>query len=340
MDDSATMRRLIRTGLDGDSRVRVVGEAANAREAREGVKTLNPDVLTLDVEMPGMNGLEFLTRLMRARPMPVLMISSTTTKGSDAALQALALGAVECVEKPRNGPGPMTFAHLAEKIVIAATAQVRARPSARNIARATPRAGTNWAGKLLLIGASTGGVEAIETVLRGFPQDCPPTLIAQHMPENFLASFARRLDSQIAPRVRLARDGQSLCTGEVLLAPGGAHHLVVDRRGTAVRLLAAPKRSGHRPSVDMLFDSAVPHAQTVIAILLTGMGRDGAEQMRALRLAGAHCITQDQASSVVYGMPRVARDIGASDIELPLDRIAAYALGVAGRSAGNRAHAG
>ncbi len=333
VDDSASMRRLIRLGLDSDDRIEIVAEAASAQEARMAIKQHAPDVITLDIEMPGMDGLEFLERIMRARPMPVIMISSMTSAGSQAALRALALGAVDCVEKPRFGMARQTFGDLREKIVIAASARVRGEQQARARPAAPEPLAGDWNGKRILIGASTGGVEAIETVLASFPADCPPTLITQHMPAPFLAGFAARLGGLVAPQVQLARTGDRLRRGHVFIAPGGATHLAIDPGGETLRLLAGPKRTGHRPSVDVLFESAIGDAGRTIAVLLTGMGRDGAEQMKALRQAGAQCIAQDRASSVVYGMPRVACELGAAEAALPLEKIARHVLNLAAEAA-------
>lgn len=322
VDDSASMRRLIRTGIESDPGIRVVGEAANAREAREAVKSLDPDVMTLDVEMPGMSGLEFLTRLMHARPMPVIMFSSVTRKGSESALTALSHGAVECLEKPRFGSAEKTFRHLIDLLLVAASARVGPINSRQEPERDASSSQWQWNGKWILIGSSTGGVEALETVLRNFPQDCPPTLITQHMPAPFLASFAVRLNAAMKPSVRLASDGDRPRRGEVLLAPGNDTHLVFAHDGATLRLVTGPKRSGHRPSVDMMFASAVPFAKRIVAVILTGMGRDGAEAMTTLRAHGAVCIGQDRESSVVYGMPRMAKELGGVDVELPLALIA------------------
>lgn len=321
VDDSSTMRRLIRSGIEQDPHLKVVGEAANAREARDAVKALNPDVMTLDVEMPGMSGIEFLERLMRARPMPVIMLSTLTRKGSDAAVQAMALGAVDCVEKPRFGEAHDVFAQLTEKLRIAAVARVGGQR--RNDAPAPRIAATRaWNGRWILIGSSTGGVEALETVLGRFPADCPPTLITQHMPAQFLASFATRLNATVAPSVRLASQGARPTQGQVLIAPGETAHLHISADGRSLDLAESPKRSGHRPSVDEMFASARPHGPRMIAAILTGMGRDGAEEMAALRAAGARCIGQDSATCVVYGMPRVAFELGGVEEQLPLAAIA------------------
>lgn len=321
VDDSATMRQLIRAVIATDPRLAVVGVAENAREARDAVKALAPDVMTLDVEMPGMNGLEFLERLMRARPMPVVMLSSLTAKGSAAALEALSLGAIDCVQKPAVSATDKTFSRLTQKLVDAASAHVAASGRARMPGANRPAIEWRWNKKIVLIGASTGGVEALETVLAAFPADCPPTLITQHMPEHFLASFAARLNATMQPDVHLATNGDRLRPGHVYLAPGGATHLVIDPGELSLRLQRGPARSGHRPSVDAMFASAVPIAGRVVAAILTGMGRDGAAAMSALRSHGAYCIGQDRDTSVVFGMPRVAQELGALDAVLPLAAI-------------------
>ncbi|WP_421704018.1 protein-glutamate methylesterase/protein-glutamine glutaminase [Aliiroseovarius sp.] len=325
VDDSASMRRLIRLGIETDPRIEVIAEASSAREAREAVKVHEPDVMTLDIMMPEMDGLEFLRRLMRARPMPVLMLSSLTGKGSEEAVRALSLGAVDCLEKPRFGSAGKLYKQLAEMLVVAAKAQVRGgrrrlptMPSIRKV--------QEWQDKMVVVGASTGGVEALEEMLSAFPRDCPPTLITQHMPAHFLVNFAARLNGCCAPEICLARDGAQLRQGLVMIAPGGETHMELSADGRRVELRKGPKMTGHRPSVDALFRSAVAQAPRVVSVLLTGMGSDGAQGMLALKKAGAFCIAQNEASSVVYGMPRVARDLGAVDISLPLSEIAPRVL--------------
>ncbi|MFN0116060.1 MAG: chemotaxis response regulator protein-glutamate methylesterase [Paracoccaceae bacterium] len=327
VDDSSTIRRLLRDRLSADPRLEVVGEAADPIEARAMIKALSPDVLTLDVEMPTMNGLDFLEKLMRLRPMPVVMISTETHRGSASAIEALALGAVDCVGKPNSTGLPGETVDLADIVVQAARARVRPGGASPRI---TPPADFSWGGKIVLIGSSTGGVEAIETVLSGFPANCPPTLIAQHMPEAFLASFAERLAARMRPKVRLARDGEPLAQGHVFLAPGGDVHLEVRTSvSPECRLSRGEKRNGHRPSVDVLFGSAVPLAERTVAVILTGMGRDGAQELATLRAAGARTIAQDAATSVVYGMPRAALDLGGVESELPLHDIGRRILALA-----------
>lgn len=338
VDDSVTMRKLLRLALCGDPRVEVVGEASDAQQARDRILALNPDVLTLDVEMPGMSGLHFLERLMWLRPMPVVMVSSSTQGGSAAAVAALSLGAVDCVSKPGGTSGGEAFAGLAEKLVMAAGANVATRSSAPACplpaGAVCPRpAGVGRTnGRVLMIGASTGGVDALERVLRAFPVDCPPTIIVQHMPDSFLASFASRLDASMAPRVRRAADGTALAEGLVLLAPGGDRHLALDGgRSPVCRLLPGDRRNGHRPSVDVTFESALFMAPQVVAALLTGMGRDGAEGLLALRRRGAATLAQDEESSVIWGMPRAAWENGGAEALLPIDQMAAALLERAGR---------
>ncbi|WP_417807150.1 protein-glutamate methylesterase/protein-glutamine glutaminase [Thioclava sp.] len=324
VDDSATIRHLIRSSIANDSRLQVIGEAADPYEAREKIKLLNPDVLTLDVEMPRMNGLEFLEKLMRLRPMPVVMVSTETHKGSAAALEALSLGAVECIGKPRVETTAEAFWNLPDLLVAAANARLRtACPRPKRM----PATGFNWNGKVVLVGSSTGGVDALETLLSEFPENCPPTVITQHMPETFLASFAARLQRQIAPQFALASPQAPLEQGRVYLAPGGAYHLALTHGEPArCKLVAGDKRSGHRPSVDVLLESAQFLGDRAVGVLLTGMGRDGAEGMMMLRHAGARCLAQDEASSVVYGMPKAALETGAAERAVPLEAMAGEIL--------------
>lgn len=312
------MRRLIRSILETDTRLKVVAEAGTAREARDAVNEHRPDVMTLDVEMPNMSGLEFLDRLMRHRPMPVVMVSTLTRKGSDVAVEAMSLGAVDCVEKPTRGDGADNFSKLAETVYVAAHARINGpRPKLKRAAPVTNRRFH----RICLLGGSTGAVDAIERVLQVFPADCPPTLITQHMPAPFLMSFASRLDQLVRPHVTLARDGATLKAGQVMIAPGGDYHLnlegTIDLR---VKLHKGPLVSGHRPSVDSMFSSAVEVAPRVAAGILTGMGRDGAAAMRELRAAGARTLGQSKETCVVFGMPRVAAELGGVEEWADLDQ--------------------
>jgi two-component system chemotaxis response regulator CheB len=321
VDDSPTMRVLIANALRNDPDIEVVGTAGDPLEAREAIKRLDPDVITLDVEMPKMNGIEFLEKIMRLRPMPVVMVSTLTQAGADTTLRALELGAFDCVGKPSAGLASSGFAELAEKIRAAARARVRPQGE-RHLA--APPAAYKPSGRVLAIGSSTGGVEALVTLLAGFPPNCPPTVITQHMPGAFTSSFAERLNRLSAATVSEARDGAPLEAGRVYLAPGGERHMQVVGGATSVRcrLTDGEPVSGHRPSVDVLFSSVAASCGTnALGVILTGMGRDGAQGLLALRQAGARTLGQDEASSVVYGMPKAAFELGAVERQLPLLRM-------------------
>jgi two-component system chemotaxis response regulator CheB len=325
VDDSATMRSLIATVLQRDPEIEVVGEAGDPLEAREAIKRLNPDVITLDVEMPNMNGIDFLEKIMRLRPMPVVMVSTLTVRGAEATMEALELGAIDCVAKPSTG-GLEGFADLPFKVKAAAKAKVRPLRQAG----ATPPTPLEHTpdDRLIAIGSSTGGVEALITVLTRFPANCPPTVITQHMPATFTRSFSERLDRLCAPKVAEAHDGAVLENGRIYIAPGGEKHLEIGGSGTLrCRLSDGPAVNGHRPSVDVLFRSVARAAgRRAVGAILTGMGRDGAEGLLAMRRAGARTFGQDEASSVVYGMPKAAFELGAVERQAPLDRIAAELL--------------
>ncbi len=326
VDDSATMRALISSRLRRDPAIDVVGGAGDPLQAREMIKELNPDVLTLDVEMPRMNGIEFLEKLMRLRPMPVVMVSTLTQEGAETTLQALELGAFDCVGKPASADMANAFDDLAEKVKAAANSRVRAaapRPS-------TPSRPTNFRsnGRIIAIGASTGGVEALITVLSGMPENCPPIMVTQHMPATFTKSFAARLDRMCAPRVTEAEDGELLKPGHVLIAPGGARHMEVSGSSTLTcRLREADLVNGHRPSVDVLFHSVASVCGVrSIGLILTGMGKDGAKGLAAMRAAGARTFGQDEASCVVYGMPKAAFEIGAVERQATLNDLSRLVL--------------
>jgi two-component system chemotaxis response regulator CheB len=327
VDDSATMRSLLSVALRRDPHIEVVGHAADALEARDKIKALNPDVVTLDVEMPNMNGLDFLDKIMRLRPMPVVMVSSLTGRDAAATLTALELGAVDCISKAAFSD-ERAFATLVATVKAAARARIRPRPGAAAPLPAPAAAGYAPGGQIVAIGSSTGGVEALINVLSQFPANCPPTVITQHMPAVFTRSFAERLNRLCRPQVAEAVDGAPLSPGHVYLAPGGATHLEV-AGGTALRcrLRATDPVNGHRPSVDVLFASLAKAAgAAAVGVILTGMGRDGAAGLLALRQAGAATLGQDEATSLVYGMPRAAFELGAVDKQLPLDRIGAAIL--------------
>lgn len=324
VDDSALIRSLMTEIINSQPDMTVVATASDPLVARDLVKQHNPDVMTLDVEMPRMDGLEFLEKLMRLRPMPVLMVSSLTERGSEAALRALELGAIDFVTKPRLGirDGLLSYTDLiAGKIRIAAAARLlpTKRPAQGGGAAAvvdapmlrSPLLSTE---KLIIIGASTGGTEAIREVLQPLPPDSPGILIAQHMPAGFTHSFAQRLNGLCRIAVSEAVHGERILPGHAYIAPGG-FHLSLTRSGAnyVAHVDQEAPVNRHRPSIDVLFDSAAKHAgKNAIGVILTGMGRDGAEGLLRMRQAGAHTVAQDEASCVVFGMPREAIALGAA----------------------------
>jgi two-component system chemotaxis response regulator CheB len=331
VDDSATMRSLISATLEADPEIEVVGFAADPLEARQLIKDVNPDVITLDIEMPNMNGLEFLERLMRLRPTPVVMVSTLTVRGAEATLQALELGAVDCVAKPQTG-GVGSFNRLAEVVKMAARARVRPRQPAC-APPAAPAANFAPNGKIVAIGSSTGGVEALLAVVERLPANCAPTVITQHMPGTFTASFAERMNRASAADVSEARDGAPLVPGKVYLAPGGANHLQIGGAGPLhCRVAEGDLVNGHRPSVDVLFSSVARAARgRAVGVILTGMGRDGAQGLLEMRDAGARTIGQDSETCVVYGMPKVAFEVGAIERQLPIEKIGPAILDLTNR---------
>lgn len=332
VDDSAFVRGVLTEILSGDPSIEVVGAAPNPLIARDMIKTLSPDVLTLDIEMPRMDGLSFLDKIMTLRPMPVVMISSLTQKGAETALKALEMGAVDYVAKPAVGlvGGLSTLAEeIISKVKMAASAKVRPRAAEKpQTARLPSAASFNSSEKIIAVGASTGGVEALQEFLTAFPSDSPAILITQHMPAMFTASFANRLDGCCAVSVSQARDGERVLPGHAYIAPGG-YHLELARNGAnyMCRVHEQPLVSGHRPSVDVLFRSVAKAAgANAVGVILTGMGKDGAAGLLEMHNAGAPTIGQDEATCVVYGMPKAAKDCGACDVELPLSKIPAQVL--------------
>jgi two-component system chemotaxis response regulator CheB len=336
VDDSALVRGLLSEIINRQVDMQCVGVAADPLQAREVIRNANPDVITLDVEMPRMDGIDFLSRLMRLRPTPVVMVSTLTERGAEVTLRALELGAVDFVAKPKIGvvDGLQRLADdITDKIRVASQAQVHrlsaaatspvhataAQPSA-----APPALGRLSTEKLIFIGASTGGTEATKAVLTELPADMPAILITQHMPPGFTTSYAKRLDSLSRIRVQEAVDGERVLPGHAYLAPGGLH-LSVERSGAnyIARVHDGEAVNRHRPSVEVLFESAArvvgPNA---LGVMLTGMGADGAQAMRAMHDAGSFNICQDEASCVVFGMPREAIRLGAAHEVLPLSRIA------------------
>ncbi|MGO8091601.1 protein-glutamate O-methylesterase CheB [Rhizobium leguminosarum] len=322
VDDSPTMRGLITAVLSSDPEVNVIGQAGDALEAREAIKRLNPDVLTLDIEMPNMNGLDFLEKIMTLRPMPVIMVSTMTHRGAEATLAALEIGAFDCVGKP--APGELRpFGDLAEKVKAAARTQRQYSQPVATVAPPPSVADFRVGRKIVAIGSSTGGVEALIAVLQKFPANCPPTVITQHMPPTFTKSFAERLNRLCAPVVQEATDGARLEIGKIYLAPGGERHLQVSGASApCCRLIDRAPVNGHRPSVDVLFDSVAELAgRNAVGVILTGMGRDGAAGLLKMRHAGARTLGQNEKTCVVYGMPRVAHELGAVEQQLPLSAI-------------------
>ena len=336
VDDSALVRSLLTEIINRQSDMVCVGAAADPLVAREMIRELNPDVITLDVEMPRMDGLEFLSRLMRLRPMPVVMVSTLTEQGAEVTLRALELGAVDFVAKPRIGVSSglnELASDIVDKIRVAACARVGrhsvAAPGAPVTTTATitavpvplPRISTE---KVICIGASTGGTEAIRAVLVPMPADAPAIVITQHMPPGFTTSFAARLNTLCRISVAEARHGERILPGHAYIAPGG-YHLRIERSGSnyVVVIEDTEPVNRHKPSVEVLFRSAAriigPNA---IGVMLTGMGADGAQAMREMKDAGSHNYVQDEASCVVFGMPRMAIQAGAAHEILPLTQIA------------------
>ncbi len=322
VDDSPTMRVLITNILGRDPGIEVIGSAADPLEAREAIKAFNPDVITLDVEMPRMNGIEFLEKIMRLRPMPVVMVSSLTQEGADTTLRALELGAFDCVGKPAIGEALSGFSELVEKVK--AAAQSRVRPFGERTPQRPQKSDFIPDNKIVAIGSSTGGVEALVTLLETYPANCPPTVITQHMPASFTRSFADRLNRLSAAHVSEAEDGAKLEVGRVYVAPGGQRHLelVAGAAGLRCRLRDTEPVNGHRPSVDVLFKSVAQAAGArAVGVILTGMGKDGAQGLLSMREAGARTLGQDESSCVVYGMPRAAFELKAVERQLPMSRI-------------------
>jgi two-component system chemotaxis response regulator CheB len=336
VDDSALVRSLLTEIINRQSDMVCVGAAADPLVAREMIRELNPDVITLDVEMPRMDGLEFLSRLMRLRPMPVVMVSTLTEQGAEVTLRALELGAVDFVAKPRIGvsSGLNELAgDIVDKIRVAACARVGRHSGAAPGTPVTttvtttaapaplPRISTE---KVICIGASTGGTEAIRAVLVPMPADAPAIVITQHMPPGFTTSFAARLNTLCRISVAEARHGERILPGHAYIAPGG-HHLRIERSGSnyVVVIEDTEPVNRHKPSVEVLFRSAArvigPNA---LGVMLTGMGADGAQAMREMKDAGSHNYVQDEASCVVFGMPRMAIQAGAAHEILPLNQIA------------------
>jgi two-component system chemotaxis response regulator CheB len=333
VDDSPLMRALLQHRLEREPDITVVGAAADAAEARLLIKALDPDVVTLDIEMPGMDGLSFLEKIMALRPTPVILVSGATEAGASATARGLQLGAVGCIAKSqlRVRPDEADDGALPAMVREAARVHLTPHPPRSDTPVRPPVAATPSAAlpEVIVIGASTGGVEALHTLLSAFPEDCPPTLIVQHINGCFANAIAQSFDRSVRPRVMLAESDMPLERGTVLLAPGNDRHLQVASAGAlGLRcvLREADPVSGHRPSVDRLFASVAAtlggtRGARALGVLLTGMGQDGAQGMAQLASIGARTIAQDKASCVVFGMPRAAIELGAAGEVLPLGQI-------------------
>ena len=327
VDDSSLMRQLLTQILSSDPELEVIGTAGDPFVARDKIKSLHPDVLTLDIEMPRMDGLTFLEKLMRGHPMPVVMISSLTDRGAETTLRALSLGAVDYIAKPKLDVSNGTIEQASDiiaKVKGAAKVRVRGLDPHETIPAALP-AGYHITAthKVVAIGASTGGTEALKDLLSALPPDFPGLVMVQHMPEAFTRPFSERLNSLCRIHVQEAKDGDRILPGHALLAPGG-HQMQVVRRGMefAVKVYRGERVNRHLPSVDVLFSSCARQlGKNAIGVLLTGMGADGAKGMLEMKVAEAHTIAQDEATCVVFGMPREAIQLGAVDQVLPLGRI-------------------
>lgn len=328
VDDSAVVRKILSTELSKYPAIKIIGTAPDPYVARDMIESLRPDVLTLDIEMPRMDGLTFLRRLMEYYPLPVVVVSSLTPAGSDMAIEALEIGAVDVMCKPGSSftVGDMV-SDLATKIISASmvdpTRLAKTSRLKRQSRERAPLSLTRTTRKLVAIGASTGGTEAIKEILLRYPVNCPGTLIAQHMPATFTRSFAKRLDDSCLASVKEAEDGDEVQPGRVLLAPGN-RHMVLRRDGAryCVRVKDGPYINYQKPSVDVLFRSVARYAgKNAVGVILTGMGSDGAQGLKYMRDAGAGTIAQDEKSCVVFGMPKVAVNMGAAMFVLPLQDI-------------------
>lgn len=322
VDDSSTMRCLIRAALETDPQISVVGEAQDAPTARDIISAEPVDVVTLDVEMPGMNGLEFLERIMRHRPMPVIMVSQHTRSGASAAVEALARGAFGCVAKPTLSSEGAPFADLVQLVHAASRANVQKHIS-HPPHRPSPVADFKPNGQLVAIGASIGGVEALSEILSVFPANCPPTVITQHMPEGYTQNFAERLDRTCAPKVIQVANDTPIKPGHIYLAPGGCEHMEV-RLQPHLKCVLIPgeKVSGHCPSIDRMFMSCAALGERVLGVILTGMGKDGASGLLQMREAGARTIGQSAETCVVHGIAKAATTLGAVQEHVALPDIA------------------
>ncbi len=342
VDDSAIVRQILTRELSKFRDIEIVGSAMDPYVARDKIVKLKPDVITLDLEMPRMDGLSFLAKLMKYYPMPVVVLSSLTPKNSETALKAMDMGAVEVLCKPGSGDATQDLArNLVNAIRMAASAQINPktpqppaphRSEAPDTQPATALASVRTTHQVIAIGASTGGTKAIEMVLRDLPPASPGIVIVQHMPEKFTTAFAQRLDDICRIDVKEAQDGDQVVPGRALIAPGN-RHMVLYRSGAQylVRIKDGPPVHYQRPSVNVLFQSMAKHAgKNAVGVLLTGMGGDGATGLLAMRESGAVTLAQDEKTCVVYGMPREAVKLGAAMRVLPLPNIAGEIIRVVG----------
>lgn len=340
VDDSALVRKVLEAGLSADPRIVVVGTAPDPYVARDMIVQQKPDVLTLDVEMPRMDGVEFLRRLMSQMPIPVVMVSSLTDAGAQATLDALDAGAVDFVTKPGSqfgGKGlESMMSELRTKVKAAARVRVsqqRARPAVLAPSAPLTRAMANTTDKVIALGASTGGTEALRQVMERFPANTPGVVVVQHMPEKFTEMYAQRLDRLCAMDVKEAADNDRVIPGRILIAPGGMQMRVVRQGGQyRVRCKEGERVSGHSPSVDVLFDSVAQDVgRNAVGAIFTGMGSDGAAGLLKMRQSGASTFGQDEATCVVYGMPKVAFERGGVETQVPLEAMAERILSAVAR---------
>ncbi|NDF11988.1 MAG: chemotaxis response regulator protein-glutamate methylesterase [Proteobacteria bacterium] len=322
VDDSSFIRNIFTAILSADADIQVLGTAGDPLIARDMMKRLKPDVVTLDIEMPNMDGLMFLEKIMTLRPTPVVMVSSLTQHNAEATLRALEIGAVDCIGKPTESSDIKSIeVELIAKVKAAAKAKLRTKPIPKQKVCPIPTGGTSSG--LIAIGASTGGVEALRAIVPFFPPNSPPIVITQHMPPGFTSQLARRLSSVSSIDVQEAAHGMKVSSGNAYIAPGGSHLEVEGRAGAyTCRVHQGKKISGHRPSVDVMFASvARTVGKAAVGVILTGMGKDGAAGMLSMKQAGSYTIAQDEDSSVVYGMPKAAYLAGAVDVQLGLEFI-------------------
>jgi len=326
IDDSLLIRKMIRSIVSADPFIDVVGEAEDPIEAREKIKSLNPDVVTLDVEMPKMDGLSFLTKIMSLRPMPVIMVSTLTQRGADVTIRALEIGAVDYVAKPAHHDLTMVSQELISKIKIASIAKVTpyGRKDVSNLANNIINSPAAYTKNIIAIGSSTGGVESLFDILVRLPADCPPVVIAQHISNGFSKRFALRVDKSCAVHVKEAEDKERLMPGTVYIGPGGKH-LMIKKAGNNIigQVIEDTLGENYRPSVDRLFCSVANTVQeNAVGVILTGMGKDGARGLLEMRNAGATTLGQDESSSIVYGMPKAAMMAGAVQKQVSLSNMA------------------